>query len=311
MTNAVAVFAPGQRLTDTLGVPYALCTVNFYEAGTETDKIVYADASLTVALGSTVYSDSAGYPVTSNGSTTKTLVYTSSDPYKVRGYDSDGVVVFEHDNVKGAPIEGSSAGGSFLTQDAGDIRYTRNANALAAVTGLTTGDKVPVYVASAAGNRNIDWSDLSTDLLGEWRTAGHVFAPSTARILFQSAPPTGWTLDTNANYNDAALKFTTGTPGVSAGVAFSSLFASQTLTGTVGNDTPSTAKTAAHTHDTTFVLTSSGNTSAPAGGTGFLGTSTTRTSQSTGGGSAHNHSLTMSAFNMAVKFVSVNIAVKA
>ena len=312
MADAVAVFTPGQRLIDTSGVPFASCEVTFCEAGTTTPKLVYADADLTVSLGSTIYTDSAGYPVTAYGSSTKTLVYTDTSAYKIT-ISSNSITIAEHDNVKGAVVASGTSGGSFLTQDAADVRYVRNPNALSAVTTLTTGDKLPAFIASVSGNRQIDWSALTADLLGEWRTAGYIFSAG-ARVLFQAAPPTGWTLESGASYNNAALRFTTGTPGTGGSVAFDTIFASQTFTGTVGNDTPSISKTAAHTHPVTAASGTliaydtsgdnlhfdSGDDAGPA----------TLTATSTGSGTAHNHSLTMNAFNMAVKYASVNIGQK-
>ncbi len=174
MADAVAVFTPGQRLIDTSGVPFSSCEVTFCEAGTTTPKLVYADADLTVSLGSTIYTDSAGYPVTAYGSSTKTLVYTDTSAYKIT-ISSNSITIAEHDNVKGAVVASGTSGGSFLTQDAADVRYVRNPNALSAVTTLTTGDKLPAFIASAAGNRHINWENLTADLLGEWRTAGYIF----------------------------------------------------------------------------------------------------------------------------------------
>lgn len=311
MADAVAVFTPGQRLIDTSGVPFASCEVTFCEAGTTTPKLVYADADLTVSLGSTIYTDSAGYPVTAYGSSTKTLVYTDTSAYKIT-ISSNSITIAEHDNVKGAVVASGTSGGSFLTQDAADVRYVRNPNALASVSTLTTGDKLPAFIASVSGNRQIDWSALTADLLGEWRTAGYIFSAG-ARVVFQSAPPTGWTLETASAYNNVGLRFTTGTPGTGGSVAFDTLFTSQTLTGTIGSDTPSISKTAAHDHDVpmrqddgTFDIGAGYGTARDATTAGNPATTT-----SVGSGTSHNHSLTMNAFNCALKYASVNIGQKA
>ena len=310
MADAVAVFTPGQRLVDTSGVPFASCEVYFYEAGSTTPKLVYADADLATSLGSVIYTDSAGYPVTSSGSTAKTLVYTDTNAYKIT-ITSDGLTIAEHDNVKGAVVASGTAGGSYLTQDAADVRYVRNPNALSSVTTLTTGDKLVAYIAASAGNRQIDWANLTADMLGEWRTAGYIFSAG-ARILFQqTTPPTGWTKETGASYNDAILAFTTGTVSTGGSVGVNSLFTSQTLTGTVGNDTPTISKTAVHSHQIdipTYADESSSGQIAAAGGT--LSTTVTRFTEDRGSGTAHNHSLTMNAFNMAVKTVGAVIGQK-
>jgi hypothetical protein len=305
MANATAVFAPGQRLVDTSGTPYSGATVQFREAGTDTPKSVFADADLTVSLGSTVYTDSAGYPVTSLGGSTKTLVYTNDESYKITIKTSAGVTIAEHDNCKGAVIASSGGGGSFLTQDAADVRYTRNANALSAITNLASGDTFAHWSAANAGNRGITWANLQTDLLSEWKTAGHVFSAG-ARILFQSTPPVGWTLESGAAYNDAALKFTTTTPTTGGSVAFSSLFASQTLTGTIGGSALSIAQLATHDHSDG---SASGSVNVAAGSDVTIRPNT-GTTGTAGSSSTHIHSLSMNAFNMAVKFVTVNIGQK-
>lgn len=101
MTDSVAVFPPGYRLTDaSTGAPLNGAVIRFYDAGTTNPKTVYADAELTTALGTTVTTDTLGYP-TSNG-TTKTLVNVGAAPYKIRIETSAGVEVATHDNLKGA-----------------------------------------------------------------------------------------------------------------------------------------------------------------------------------------------------------------
>lgn len=110
MTDAVAVFPPGFRLTDsTTGAAMSGATIEFYDAGTSTPKTVYADEDLTTELGTSVTCDSLGYP-TSNG-TTKTLVYVGTSSYKVVIKTSGGTTIATHDNVKGA-VAASTGGGS-------------------------------------------------------------------------------------------------------------------------------------------------------------------------------------------------------
>lgn len=306
MANATAVFTPGQRISDLSSYASPGAYAEFFVAGSTTPKEVFADAELSVSLGTTVYTDSLGYPVTSYGGTTKTLVYTDDESYKITIKTSAGVTIAEHDNCKGAVIASSGGGGSFLTQDAADVRYTRNANALSAITNLASGDTFAHWSAANAGNRGITWANLQTDLLSEWRTAGYVFSAG-ARVLFQGAPPVGWTLETGAAYNDAALRFTTGTPATGGSVAFSTLFASQTLTGTVGSSALSIANLAVHDHSDS----SAAGSVTVAAGSDVTIKPNTGTTGTAGSSTGHNHSLTMNAFNMAVKYASVNIGQKA
>lgn len=101
MTDSVAVFPPGFRLTDsTTGAPISGAVIRFYDAGTTTPKTVYSDLDLTTSLGTSVTTDSLGYP-TSNGST-KTLVYVGTASYKITVETAAAVVIATHDNLKGA-----------------------------------------------------------------------------------------------------------------------------------------------------------------------------------------------------------------
>lgn len=101
MTDSVAVFDPGFRITDnTTGAVVSGAVLEFYDAETTTPKTVYADKDLTTSLGTTVTCDSLGYP-TSDG-TTKTQIYVGTAAYKVVAKTSGGTTLWTHDNVKGA-----------------------------------------------------------------------------------------------------------------------------------------------------------------------------------------------------------------
>lgn len=88
------------RITDDNGDPVSGGTVEFYVAGTSTAKIVYADAALSIALGTSVLTDDGGYPVTGGG--VRTMIYTGTGAYKVIVKDALGAVIATHDNVPGA-----------------------------------------------------------------------------------------------------------------------------------------------------------------------------------------------------------------
>lgn len=302
MANAQVVFPPGLRITDDAGVPLVSGSIEFYNAGTTTQQIVYEDSELSIELGPVVYTDSAGYPVKSSGSTNRTQVYTGSANFKIRLIDSSSVVIVEHDNCKGAVVAGSTAGGSFLTQDAADVRYVRNPNALAGVSSITTGDKVPLFSAASAGNRNIDYSDLATQILGDWRTAGHIFSAGVRVGFQQTTVPTGWVKETSATYNDATQIITTGTATTGGTAGASTVFKLWTPTGTVGNYTLATTDIASHTHPFTAALDGTGTFGLVAG-SGSFSISRSLTTSATGGGGAHNHSLTMNSMNLDSKYV--------
>lgn len=113
MTDSVYVFAPGERLTDdSTGAPLNGGKVKFYDAQTTNPKTVYANADLTVELGTEIVTDSLGYP-TSDGST-RTLIYVGTAPYKLEIEDVDGTTIATHDNIPGA-VESASSGDVSVT----------------------------------------------------------------------------------------------------------------------------------------------------------------------------------------------------
>ena len=108
MTDSVAVFPPGWRLTDANDNPVSGGSIEFYNAGTSTPKTVYSDLGLSSSLGVSITTDASGYP-SSGGN--KVLIYTGTDAYKVTLKDALGVTLASHDNVKGAAVGGGTGSG--------------------------------------------------------------------------------------------------------------------------------------------------------------------------------------------------------
>jgi Protein of unknown function (DUF2793) len=107
MTDSVAVFIPGYRLTDSAtGAPIVGATIAFYDAGTTNPKTVYSDSTLLTAIGTSVITDALGCP-TSDGST-KTDVFVGTSPYKVVISNASAVVIETKDNRPGAVVSASS-----------------------------------------------------------------------------------------------------------------------------------------------------------------------------------------------------------
>ncbi len=101
MVDSVAVLSPSDRiLYQNEAVSGA--KIKFYNAGTSTPRTVYSDSALSSSLGSTVYTDSDGYPVTSSGGSTKTAIYIGSAAYKVIITDASDATLISIDNLKGA-----------------------------------------------------------------------------------------------------------------------------------------------------------------------------------------------------------------
>jgi hypothetical protein len=132
-----------------------------------------------------------------------------------------------------------------------------------------------------------------------------VFVPSGTAMLFaQTAAPTGWTKSTT--HNNKALRVVNGTASSGGTVAFTTAFASQSVTGTVGATTLTTAQIPAHSH--TFSVGTIGKSAIASGS--FTDASSSTSTGSTGGGGSHDHSFTGTAINLAVQYVDVIIATK-
>lgn len=159
------------------------------------------------------------------------------------------------------------------------------------------------------------------------------FASGTAMLFVQSTAPTGWTKSTT--HNDKALRVVSGTAGSGGSVAFTSAFASQAVSGTVGSTTLTTNQIPSHTHtgttSTTGAHTHNSFSYLPSDNLNINGalrqfvdsslvTATqtssagnhnhTFTTDATGGGGSHNHSFTGTAINLAVQYVDTIIATK-
>lgn len=149
------------------------------------------------------------------------------------------------------------------------------------------------------------------------------FASGTRMVFQQTSAPTGWTKESSATYNDAALRFVTGSVGTGGSLAFSSAFTSRTLSGTDGNTTLTIDQIPLHGHPFRyrqssadqststggFMLRVTDNVNAPAF-TGTPGETGGQQIGGTGGGQAHNHSLTINNLDIAVKRADCIIAQK-
>lgn len=139
---------------------------------------------------------------------------------------------------------------------------------------------------------------------GVWRTAfysraaggaGGATIPTGTRMLFnQTTAPTGWTKETNAAFNNQALRLVTGTVGSGGATGFTTVFGSGLTT---SPHTLTTSQIPAHTHDTVFENCQPANFNAGAAlawpGSSANGGPTTLTSAAGGGGGSHSHNLSL------------------
>jgi hypothetical protein len=222
-------------------------------------------------------------------------------------------------NVDGASIDTFGLGAA-----QGDILYasgTDNFVRLAKDTNATR------YLANTGTSNNPAWAQVNltngvTGTLpvgngGTGQTTALIPA-GTAMLFVQTAAPTGWTKSTT--HDNKALRVVSGTASSGGSVAFTTAFASQTPSGTVGSTTLAESQIPSHRHlqnigDNGFPQTSSNSTGPTSGASGRApqvinaNTFTTFTT-SVGGGGSHNHSFTGTAINLAVQYVDVIIATK-
>lgn len=173
---------------------------------------------------------------------------------------------------------------------------------------------------------------------------GVPFASGTRLMFQQTAAPTGWTKD--VTHNDKAMRVVSGTVGTGGSVAFSTAFASQAVSGSIGSTTATNQNTTAggtvgnttlditqipsHSHSISISRMTSGTTTTVNQQVGVTsstligGQSWTTNANGSGGAhnhsfsgaahshtqDAHNHSFTGTAINMAVQYVDLIIATK-
>ena len=136
------------------------------------------------------------------------------------------------------------------------------------------------------------------------------FIATGSLMLFQqSAAPVNWTKETD--HSDKALRVVTG-PTVPGGTSpFSNVFASKTITGTVGNTTLSEPQLPKHSHPVSqddIAGRFQSGMSAIQGPEGL--TTAYMTVGATGGGGSHNHPFPGVSLDFAVQYVDVIICSK-
>lgn len=243
-------------------------------------------------------------------------------------------------------------GTSAATWNTGDIFYLPTTRAMwdetsfsaasMAISALTpAADRVPYFTSATAGALATLTSFARTILDDANAATARVtlgaepaFASGTRMVFQQTAAPTGYTKVTDAAYNDAALRFVTGSVTPTGGAdAFSTHFGTGKAT---DSHVLATSEIPSHTHAAgTYAAASHAHTTAGRSGGGTLGSNdafahsvgdfgrpttggdftvptsnvapaVSGTSSATGSGGGHTH--TLSNFN--IKFVDSIIAAK-
>lgn len=179
MTDSVVVLPPGFRVLDSNGDPVSGAKLKFYDAGTTDAKTVYSDSGLSTSLGSTVYCDTGGYPVSEEGGSTKVQVYTGVTAYKLVITTSADVTIASHDNIKGA-VEAS-----FITSTDDTITSLADDDTIVVTDASDSGNPKRITKINALYGANSDptttlASATTTDIGAE--AGGHVIVTGTTTI---------------------------------------------------------------------------------------------------------------------------------
>lgn len=189
---------------------------------------------------------------------------------------------------------------------------------LSALGGVpSSADKLPYFngVASAALT---DFTPFARTLLAEedalsmrnlLGAAGQAFPAGTKMLFYQASAPTGWTHLTGS-YDHALRVVSGGGVGgsIGGGIGFSAAFKSQSVAGSVGLTTLTTAQIPAHGHG--IPVHSNDTPGSALVADGAFPQSNTAFTQNTGGGGSHNHSFTGTAINLQVAYLNIIVATK-
>jgi len=163
-----------------------------------------------------------------------------------------------------------------------------------------------------------------------WTSAANppAFTSGTLMLFQQTSAPTGWTKQTT--HDNKALRVVSGSASSGGSVGFTTAFASQAVSGSIGNTTAAgtvgsytltSSDIPSHSHE---IMPKLGGSNAGfgaylQGATNAGGNANNTTTGLTGGGgghshsftgTAHNHTFTGTAINLAVSYVDLIIASK-
>lgn len=305
-TGATEEITAGSGLT--LGSGTLSADVTSVAGRTGAVTLAVADVSDAAPLASPALTGTPTAP-TASVSTNTTQIATTAFTISQISNDSPTKSGTGATGTWGISVTGNSATATKLSTGrtislTGDVDYTSGSfDGSANVTGTAT------LANSGVTAGTYTFSTITVDAKGRVTSASSGTNPSfpsgTAMLFAQTAAPTGWTKSTT--HNNKALRVVSGTASSGGTVAFTTAFASQAVSGTVGNTTLTESQIPSHTH--TYVRPQLFDEVNTGSGTSARISQTANTG-ATGGGGSHTHSFTGTAIDLAVQYVDVIIATK-
>ena len=209
--DVLPVFSILDRITDADGAPVSGGYAEFYDAGTTTPRTVYSDSGLTVSLGTVVYADTGGYPVSTHGGSTKVSVYTGTGAFKVVVKDSAGTTLIARDNIPGAldtsafapesatpdtPVLSKTAAYSVVVGDAGKLinaNCTGGSFVITLPSAVTAGDGFRIGIRHAGTANTVTISTVSSQTIAQP-------GPATQNLSLTGRGETYWLVSDGANW---------------------------------------------------------------------------------------------------------------
>jgi len=203
------------RITDANGDPVSGGYIEFYDAGTSTPRTVYSDSTLSTSLGTIVYGDTGGFPVSTQGGTTKVAIYTGTGAYKVIVKNASDVTLLTLDNLPGAldtssfapttaspdtPVLSKTSTYSITVNDAGKLINANPTGGTFAITlpsAVTVGDGFRVGIRHAGTANNVDLLTVSSQTIAHAGPATQAIALNgRGETFWLVSDGSGWTVDT-------------------------------------------------------------------------------------------------------------------
>ncbi len=235
--DALPVLSILDRITDANGDPVSGGYLEFYQAGTSTPRTVYSDSGLSVSLGTIVYGDTGGYPVSTQGGTTKVSVYTGTGAFKVIVKDASGTTLITRDDIPGAldtsaftptsavpetPTISKTAAYSVVVGDAGKLinaNCTGGTFTITLPSAVTAGGGFRVGVRHAGTANGVTISTVSSQTIAQPGPAtSHMTLTGRGETVWLVSDGSGWTIDTYVPplMRDGGLPFVNATDRLSA-----------------------------------------------------------------------------------------------